>query len=142
MDDGRPPCERIIISHFDEKDKAHHLLAGKIDVERAALVCACLGMIITVCVFIVSLLLYHHFMNWRQLLVMLLLFVLFSFAHHGIKVAVKEINPSYLLPFIVVYLLMILAESYAVVATSYHYYILKGALPIHVSHVDAQAQEL
>lgn len=38
MDDGRPPCERIIISHFDEKDKAHHLLAGKIDVERAALV--------------------------------------------------------------------------------------------------------
>lgn len=43
----------------------------------------------------------------------------------GKKIFNFQINPSYLLPFIVVYLLMILAESYAVVATSWVTVILK-----------------
>ncbi|GMR52367.1 hypothetical protein PMAYCL1PPCAC_22562 [Pristionchus mayeri] len=144
--DDRPAPTQICVAPFDELDSAH-FLCRKIHVARAALVCAGLGMSITVCVFIATFFEFNWYSHKRGVdvlaLIGLLLFLVCGIlTHWHVVVGVKKNHPKYLLPFIVVYVVMITAEGAMGVFGIYHYSILASIeVPDHVFSTKGQAYQ-
>ncbi|GMT26958.1 hypothetical protein PFISCL1PPCAC_18255 [Pristionchus fissidentatus] len=142
--DDRPPPTQIVVAPFDELDEVY-MLCKKVHVARAALVCAGLGMAITVCVFIATFFEFNWYSHRRGVdvlaLIGLILFLVCGIlTHWHVVVGVKKNHPKYLLPFIVVYVCMITAEGAMGVFGIYHYSMLASIeVPDHVFQTRTQA---
>ncbi|GMT29623.1 hypothetical protein PFISCL1PPCAC_20920, partial [Pristionchus fissidentatus] len=120
--DGRPPPTQVVVVPVDENEHTE-MPCKKVHAARIVLICAVIGMVITMCVFIATFLKHIHVL---ALAVLLLFFVCGIYAHWKVVERVKKIHSKYFCPLIAVFVCIIALELAMGVFGIYQYSIFAG----------------